>query len=231
MSPHQGHILTNFDEALSQIRDVTIGMGSGAQRNLNNAIRGLIQRDKSLCNTAIADDDDEDRLEVEIDHLGMKILTKYRPMASDLRMVITSMKVASHLERISDQAVSIAKRSRKVIKSPEIKEVLRIEGLYKVASDMLSNSVTAYVDSNSELAVTVIEGEKALKKCHKTTSRFFAKALEVESEYYRNYLDLVFICRWLERVGDLAINIAEEVVFEDTSTDIRHGRELPPELL
>ncbi len=230
MSSHQGHILTNFDDALSQIKEATIGMGAGAQRNLNNAIRGLIERNKSLCDTAIADDDDEDRSEVEIDHLGMRILTKYRPLASDLRMVITSMKIASHLERISDQAVSIAKRSRKVIKSPEIKDVLKVEGFYKVASSMLTNAITAYADGNSELALSVIEEEKPLKKCHKTTSRVFAKTLEGESEHYRDYLDLVFICRWLERVGDLAINIAEEVVFEDTSTDIRHGRELPPEL-
>jgi len=61
MSQYQGHILTNFDDALTQIREVTIGMGAGAQRNLNNAIRGLIERDKSLCNAVIADDDDEDR--------------------------------------------------------------------------------------------------------------------------------------------------------------------------
>jgi len=205
-------------------------MGSGTQRNLNNAIRGLIEREKSLCNTAIADDDDEDRSEVEIDHLGMRILTKYRPLASDLRMVITSMKVASHLERISDQAVSIAKRARKVIKNPEIKEALKVEGLYKVSSEMLANALTAYADTNPELALSIIESEKALKKCHKSTSRVFSKTLEVETEQYRDYLDLVFICRWLERVGDLAINIAEEVVFEETSTDIRHGGELPPEL-
>ncbi len=228
MLPYQGHILTNFDDALSQIRETTIGMGSGTQRNLNNAIRGLIERDKSLCNAAIADD--EDRLEVAIDHLGMRILTKYRPLATDLRMVITSMKVASHLERISDQALSIAKRSRKVIKNSEIKEALKVEGLYKVSSEMLANALTAYADTNPELALSIIESEKKLKKCHKATSRVFSKTLESETEQYRDYLDLVFICRWLERVGDLAINIAEEVVFEETSTDIRRGGELPAEL-
>ncbi len=229
MSQYQGHILKSFDDALSQIREATIGMGAGAQRNLNNAIRGLIERDKNLCNTAIADAD-ENRAEVEVDHLGMKILTKYRPLASDLRMVITSMKVASHLERVSDQSVSIAKRSRKITKRPEVKDVLKVEGLYKPASEMLANAVTAYVDSNSELALTVIEERKSLKKHHKATSRFFAKALDGETDNYRNYLDLVFICRWLERIGDLATNIAEEVIFEDTSTDIRQGGKLPPEL-
>ncbi|BDS08438.1 phosphate transport system regulatory protein PhoU [Oceaniferula spumae] len=228
--PNQGHILSTFDDSLRQLRETTIAMGAGTQRNLQNAIRGLLERNKELCNTAIADDDDEDRLEVEIDRLGMSIITKFRPLASDLRMVIASMKLANHLERISDQAVSIAKRARKLMKNSEIPETRNIEGLYQVASGMLADALTAYADSNMQLAVGVIDREKNLKKCHKTTSRNFAKALEGESDQYRDYLDLVFICRWLERVGDLATNIAEDVIFEETSTDIRHGGELPAEL-
>jgi len=229
--PNQGHILSTFDDSLRELRETAITMGAGTQRNLQNAIRGLLERNKELCNTAIADDDDEDRLEVEIDRLGMEIITKFRPLASDLRMVIASMKLANHLERISDQAVSIAKRSRKLIKNPEITESRNIEGLYQVASGMLSDALTAYTDADMQLAMSVIEREKSLKKSHKHTSRNFAKALEGESDQYRDYLDLIFICRWLERVGDLATNIAEDVIFEETSADIRHGGELPAELL
>ncbi len=225
-----GHILSTFDEALQELKETTLTMGAGTQRNLSHAIRGLLERDKQLCNQAIADDDDEDRLEVEIDRMGMGLIIKFRPLAGDLRMVIISMKTAANLERMSDQAVSIAKRARKMIKNQEIAEITRIEGLYQVVADMISSSVTAYSDGSTALALEVIEREKELKKLHKTTSRFFSKQLEAESELYRDYLDLVFICRWLERAGNLAINIAEDVVFEETSTDIRHGAELPDEL-
>ncbi|MGB2350088.1 MAG: hypothetical protein ACPH9O_00475, partial [Akkermansiaceae bacterium] len=72
--------------------------------------------------------------------------------------------------------------------------------------------------------------QKSLKKTHKKTARFFSGKLESATGHYRDYLDLVFICRWLDRVGGLATNIAEDIVFEITSTDIRHGGELPPEL-
>ena len=82
-----------------------------------------------------------------------------------------------------------------------------------------------------DLALTVVENEKTLKKTHKTTSRFFSENLETQTGHYRDYLDLVLICRWLDRVGNLATNIAEDVIFETTSADIRHGGELPPELL
>ncbi|MGB0992211.1 MAG: phosphate signaling complex protein PhoU [Akkermansiaceae bacterium] len=224
------HILSTFDTALTNLKETTIAMGAGAQRNLNNAVRGLLERDKDLCSNAIADDDDEDRLEVEIDHLGMALITKYRPLASDLRMVIGSMKTAANLERISDQAVSIAKRSRKMLKNPEIPERLCVEGLYQIVAAMVSDAMAAYSDGDMEQALTVIEREKELRKAHKTTARKYAKTLEGETSHYRDYLDLVFICRWLERAGHLAINIAEDVIFEESSTDIRHGGELPDEL-
>ncbi|MFK7911489.1 MAG: phosphate signaling complex protein PhoU [Akkermansiaceae bacterium] len=228
--PNGDHILSSFNEALLEIKTTTLTMGAGAQRNLNNAIQGLIQRTKETCNQAIADDEDEDKLQMDIDRMGMHIIAKFHPVASDLRMVIASMKSAANLERISDQAVSIAKRARKIIKNPELAAISRIEGLYQVAANMLSDAMTAYSDSNAELALDVVEREKLIKKTHKTTARHFAKELEGETELYRDYLDLVFICRWLERVGSLSINIAEDVIFEETSTDIRHGGELPEEL-
>jgi phosphate transport system protein len=229
MQPSE-HILTTFDQALHELRETTLTMAVGAQRNLQNTINGLLQRDKQLCNQAIADDEDEDQLEILIDNLGMQIIVRFQPVATDLRMVIGAMKTSTNLERISDQAVSIAKRSRKILKNEEIPEVGRIEGLYQVAAALLADAITAYADSNTELALSVIEQQKELKKTHKKTSRFFSRKLETETAHYRDYLDLVLICRWLDRVGGLATNIAEDIVFEITSTDIRHGGELPREL-
>lgn len=225
------HILTTFDQALHELRETTLSMAVGAQKNLKNSIDGLLQQDKQLCNQAIADDEDEDQLEILIDNLGMQIIVRFQPVATDLRMVIGAMKTSTNLERISDQAVSIAKRSRKILKNEEIAEIRRIEGLYQVAAAMLADAVTAYSDSNTELALSVIDQQKELKKTHKKTSRFFSRKLETETAHYRDYLDLVLICRWLDRVGGLATNIAEDIIFEITSSDIRHGGELPPELI
>jgi phosphate transport system protein len=140
------------------------------------------------------------------------------------------MKTATNLERISDQAVSIAKRARKMLKNDALEERARVEGLYQIAASMLADAITAYSDGDTDQALAVIEREKLLRKTHKATSRFFSEKLEGDSKHYRDYLDLVFICRWLERVGNLATNIAEDVIFEETSADIRHGGELPQEL-
>lgn len=229
--PKDDHILSNFDKALNELKDHTLAMGDGAKRNLNNAMRGLTQRNKEICNQTIADDDDEDKLQIEIDRLGMHVIVRFHPVASDLRMVIASMKTAANLERISDQAVSIAKRARKFIKGSEIDDLSEIDELYRTAAGMLSDAMIAYNDGNAELALEVVERYSEIKKVHKSVSRKFSKKLEDKSDSCRQYLDLVFICRWLERVGSLSINIAEDVIFEETSTDIRHGGDLPKELL
>ncbi|MGB2186992.1 MAG: phosphate signaling complex PhoU family protein, partial [Akkermansiaceae bacterium] len=182
------HILSNFNDALQELRDTTLTMAAGAQRNLHNTIQGLLQRDRQLCNQAIADDEDEDQLEIQIDNLGLQIIVRFQPVATDLRMVIGAMKTATNLERISDQAVSIAKRARKILKNDEVPEIARIEGLYQVAAGMLADAVTAYADSDTELALKVIDSQKSLKKTHKKTARFFSGKLESDTGHYRDYL-------------------------------------------
>jgi hypothetical protein len=100
----------------------------------------------------------------------LEIIVRFQPVATDLRMVIASMKTATNLERISDQAVSIAKRSRKILKNDEIPDIRRLEGLYQVAANMLADAITAYSDNNAELALKVIEQQDHLKK--KTTRKY-----------------------------------------------------------
>ncbi len=222
-----GHIITSFNDALVELQDTTISMGTNALANIDNAINGLLTRNKSLCNQSIADDDEEDRLEMEIDRLGLQIIVKYRPLATDLRMVIASMKIASNLERISDHAVSIAKRARKMLKNEELEEASHLEPLYKQARDFLSKALQAYADGDAKLALEIVDLEESIAKTYKKTSKSYTKLLESNNGHERDYLDLVFIARYLDRVGGLSANIAEDVVFTHSNTDIRHGADRP----
>ncbi|MFT5882113.1 MAG: phosphate transport system protein [Crocinitomicaceae bacterium] len=222
-----GHILSDFNTALKAFREKTINIGCLAQQNLENSIQGLFERNTELCNKVIAEDEDVDQLEISIDEDGVMLMSRYRPFASDLRVVVASMKITNVIERISDHAVSIAKRSRKLIRTPELTEVSLIEPLYKHANNMLTDALTAYSDGNQELAMKVIGADPELNKLHKKATKQLTKCLEGEGVAYKSYLHLVFISRWLERVGDLSVNIAEDVVYMETATDIRHGGELP----
>lgn len=221
------HILTAYDDALNLLKEKVMHMGTIAQQNLKSSVAGVIERDGALCNQVIADDDEEDALEMEIDRIGMDIILRYQPLASDLRMVITSMKAAKNLERISDQTVRIAKKGRKMLNNEGVDDRSELVALHEIVIAMLSDAINAYRDTNSVAALALIDRAKELKTKHKVTSKLFSNALEAECTNYRDYLDLVFICRWLERVGNLSLNIAEDVVFEETSTDIRHGGHVP----
>ena len=221
-----GHILSDFETALKSLRESTIEIGVQTQNNMSSAVNGLLQRDVESCNRVIADDEEVDQLEIQIDNDVINIMAKYRPFASDLRMVVSSMKITHNLERISDHAVSIAKRARKILRSPEIPEISLIEPVYNHASNMLQTALVAYTDSDLEKAKEVLEMEKELYTTHKKTSKQLVKKLEDPSDNHKLYIHLVFINRWLERLGDLSVNIAEDVVYMLAAQDIRHGGEL-----
>lgn len=136
-----GHILSEFDESLVELRDLLLSMGRMARGQMENSVRGLLERNPDLCNTAIADDDAADEFENSINETGMGILIKFRPVASDLRFVLTAISVSRNLERISDHAVTIAKRSKKILKNEVSDDVNLIEPLYQSADRLLADSI------------------------------------------------------------------------------------------
>src|ERR1051325_4787201 len=111
MSPHK-HILGTFDEALGGLRNNVLMMAGLTERSLERAMKGLFNRDDNLCANAIADDEEIDQLEKQIDKDGVDILLRFQPVASDLRRVITAMKLSPNIERVADQATNIARRAR-----------------------------------------------------------------------------------------------------------------------
>ena len=121
--------------------------------------RGLLERNSDLCNEAIGKDDEVDDLERQVDREGMELILRYAPVASDLRQVLRSLKVATDLERVSDQAVGIAKRARKLNKQPEVEGTKTIEPIYDLACRQLRDSIRAFSDGIIDLARDVIAGD------------------------------------------------------------------------
>jgi phosphate transport system protein len=222
----QGHILSEFDDALNQLKSDTIMIATLAQKNVENAFSGLRKRDLALCNQVIADDEEVDQLEIQIDNDSLQIMAKFQPFASDLRLVVASMKITNNLERVSDHAVSIAKRARKIIKSEELDEVSFVEPAYKHSLLMLKSAIHSYSEGSTEKALEVLSMDDDLNKFHKAATKAYTKKLEEPCENFKTYLNLVFITRWIERIGDLSTNIAEDVIFMESAQDIRHGGEL-----
>src|SRR5215510_14718383 len=139
------HILGTFDEALSSLRNSVLLMASLTERTLHRAITGLLQRDDKLCAIAIADDEEIDQLEKQVDKDGIDVLLRFQPVASDLRRVVSAMKLSSNLERIADQATTIARRGRKLNRHPPLAEVELIKPMYEHAMSMFKDSMDAFV--------------------------------------------------------------------------------------
>lgn len=219
------HILTSFNEDLDNFKQKTVLIGCLTKHNLTNALQGLLERNLESCNKAIAEDEEVDQLEMDIDENGVLLMTKYHPVASDLRMILASIKITNAIERISDHAVSIAKRSRKLLRHSELNETLLIEPIYHHSFQMFTDSLIAYTDGNEKLAREIIARDEKLSELHKNATKQLTKCLEKDNGRHKDYVNLVFISRWLERVGDLSVNIAEDVIYMLTATDIRHGAE------
>jgi phosphate transport system protein len=216
------HILGTFDEALASLRNNVLMMSSLTERSLERAIKGLFQRDDDLCAHAIADDEEIDQLEIQIDRDGVAILLRFQPVASDLRRVVAAMKLSSNLERMADQATTIARRARKLNQHPPLAEVDLIGPLYEQAMSMFKDSVDAFVREDVDLGRAVVPRDEKLDELNRAASRKLIERMAQDPEQLRGYLNLIFVGRCLERVGDHATNIAEDAVYAAAAEDIRH---------
>jgi phosphate transport system protein len=223
------HILGSFDEALSSLRNNVMMMASLTERTFDRAIRGLMDRDDDLCAHAIADDEEIDQLEKQIDKDGVDVLLRFQPVASDLRRVVSAMKLSPNIERVADQATNIARRARKLNQHPALAETELIEPMYAHAMSMFKDSIDAYVREDVPLARAVIPRDEELDEMNAIASRQLIERMAQDPDQLRGYLNLIFVSRCLERVGDHATNIAEDAVYAAAAEDIRHQAFVPTE--
>ena len=216
------HILGTFDEALSSLRNNVLMMAGLAERTLDRAIKGLVRRDDNLCVTAIADDEEIDQLEKQIDKDGIDVLLRFQPVASDLRRVVASMKLSTNIERIADQATNIARRARKLNRHPALPEVEIIVPIQAHAMAMFKDGIDAFAREDVDLGRAVVARDKELDYMNKMANRKLTERMAQDPKQLRGYLNLIFVSRCLERVGDHATNIAEDAVYAAAAEDIRH---------
>jgi phosphate transport system protein len=222
------HILGTFDNALHTLRNNVLMMASLAERNLSNAAKGLFERDDDLSNIVIADDEEIDLLEIQIDREGVELLIRFQPVASDLRQVVTAMKSSVNIERIADQAVNIARRARKLTGSPELATIRSLEPMFAHTQQMFADAVRAYADGNATLARGLKARDKELDEMNRQFAELCTERMAAEPGLIQSYLNLIFVARSLERTGDHATNMGEDVVFAIEAEEIRHTQSAAP---
>jgi phosphate transport system protein len=222
MADTNRHILGSYDAALSALQNDLLMMASLCERNLRNSLGCLLNRDEDLCNVTIADDEEIDQLEKQVDKNGIDLLRRFQPVATDLRHVVAAMKLSGNLERIADQAVNIARKARKLNRAAQIAEVHFLDPMYREVTSMLSDVLRAYTENSIDMAISIPARDKTLDAMNHEITEKLTVQMTRFPERITEYLDLIFIARHLERAGDHVKNIAEDVVFAIAAEDIRH---------
>src|SRR5438552_13168579 len=227
MPSEQKHTLGTFEHALENLRNNVMMMASQTDRSLNRALKGLMDRDDKLAALAIADDEEIDQLEKQVDKDGIDLLLRFQPVASDLRRVVSAMKLSSNLERMADQGTNIARRARKLNQHPPLPETELITPMYTHAMAMFKDAIDAYVREDVQLARAVVPRDQALDEMNAKAGRRLIERMAEDPAQLRGYLNLIFVSRCLERVGDHATNMAEDAVYAAAAEDIRHQHFVP----
>jgi|SRR6185437_2829576 len=216
------HILGTFETAMTSLRTNVLMMASLTQRNLQNSLAGLTRREDQPCLTVIANDEEIDALEVQIDRDGTETMMRFNPVASDMREVLATMKLSVHLERIADQAVGIARRVIQLNSVPSVPEVIATHEMFCHATSMFGDALQAFANRNIELALALRSRDRRLDDMNEEIAEKLSGTMLRDVFHIRTYLNLIFIARYIERIGDHSTNIAEDTVFLISALDIRH---------
>jgi phosphate transport system protein len=199
-------------------------MAGEVERALELAIRSMVERDSGLASQVIDGDALIDQREVEVDHKAVELIVRHRPMARDLRLVVIATKIAPELERVADHAVGIARQVLELNKVPPLKPLITLPAMADAAGKMVRDSIAAFVHDDSQLARRVIGRDDVVDAMHEQIFRELLTYMMEEPRTIPRALALLLVARSLERVGDQATNIAEQVVFLVEAEDIRHKK-------
>ena len=215
-----------FDAELETFRSDLLRMGEIAIRQVRDALQALVTGDSKLAERVIAADDELDDLEKRIDTEAIRYMNLRAPIATELRLVIVGMKASHDLERVGDEATSIAKRAIKLAAEPPLKPYVDIPRMANTAIEMLGAALDCFIHADKEKAIAVVKRDKEVDAINKQLYRELSSYMIEQPGTITRALELMFISKSLERIADHATNIAEEMVFLSDALDIRHDEEL-----
>ena len=215
--------IRHFEEELEQLKTRLLEMGGLAEDRLGLAMQALVKADQRRVDEVIGGDAAINTLHIEIDDRCFKLLALHQPMAVDLRAIVAAVKINTDLERVGDLAVNIAEAVRRYLRHPPVKELIDIPRMAGIAQGMLRDALDAFVRRDTGLAQSVLEADDALDALKTQVFRELLTYMLQDPRTIEPALDLILISRHLERIGDHATNVAEDVIFMVSARDVRHA--------
>lgn len=213
---------TPLDRELRALKELLLTMAGEVERQLSQAIRALVERDSEAARRVIAEDEQVDSREKEVDRKAIEIILRERPLAAPLRMVVAATKIAPDLERVADHAVNIAEQALKLNTMPQLKPFVTLPRMAELAWEMVEQAVAAFVEHDAAKAREVISRDDVVDALHEEVFRELLTYMMADPQTIPRALALLLVARSLERIADQATNIAEQVVYLVEGQDIRH---------
>ena len=212
-----------LDIPISKIREALLMMSSLAERNFILAIQALNERDGNIADRVEQDDDQLDRLEIDVDELVMGYMATRGPVATDCRLALVAPKISSNLERIGDESTTIARCSRLLNRERPLGPAYDLSRIVEISSKMLYESITAFVEHSPDLALKIVARDREVDDLHKELVRDLIDCMKKDPGTIDRGINLIRVLKSIERIADHATSIAEDVYYLYRAEDIRHS--------
>jgi len=217
-----GERVRHFEEELAQLKARLLEMGGMAEEEVRLSIKALVDGDQALVDRVLSGDEPLNRLHIEIDSRCFTLLALYQPMAVDLRAIVAAVKINTDLERVGDLAINIAEAAQRYVGHAAVKKLIDIPRMATIAQGMLRDALDAFVRRDTALAQHVLDEDDTLDALKTQIFRELLTDMLQDPTTIEPALDLILVSRHLERIGDHATNIAEDVIFIVSARDVRH---------
>jgi phosphate transport system protein len=218
------HIMKSYDEELHRLHNTIVEMGGLAESQLTASITAVEERDSERAARVVADDARVDQLEREVDNLGLRLLALRQPVARDLREIFAALRIASDLERICDYAANVAKRSIALAQSPAVQPVHGLPRMAALAQMLVKDVIDAYVARDAEKAYAVWIRDRELDEMYASLFRELLTYMMEDPRSIGACTHLLFMAKNIERIGDHATNIAENLYYLVHGTPLEEAR-------
>jgi phosphate transport system protein len=213
---------THFQKELQDLKENLLKMATLVEDSLRNAVGSLVSRDSDLAKKTFEREDEINKMEIAMDERCLRLLALRQPMAADLRFITSAMKIVTDLERMGDQAVNIAERALTLNQEPQLKPYIDIPRMAEIAQSMVKDVLDAFVNRDSRLARSVCERDDLLDGLNDQVFRELLTYMISDPKTITRAVHLMIVCRCLERIGDHATNIGEDVIFMVDALVIKH---------
>ncbi len=212
----------HFQLQLAELKDKLLGMAALAQQTVESAVDAYIQRDQTLCLYVKQNEAAINAAQRELDEMAYELLAKEQPMAIDLRFILAVIKINGDLERIGDQSMGIARRTRDIMKTELVDLPVDYSAMGEVAGRMIRTAILSLLEGDARIADSVREMDDEIDRMNRTAHADLLKLIQEKPQYTQQAMIGLMVSRGLERIADHAANIATDVIFWIRGADVRH---------